>query len=69
MSSKKIPDLLDLQRDIPTTPEDVLALRESRSQPGEDWLDQLSKLSEQFPDAEESRWKRRTFEGCEPFEL
>jgi hypothetical protein len=69
MSSKKIPDLLDLEKDIPTTPEDVRALRENRPRPGEDWLDQLSELSEQFPNAEEARWKRRTFEGCEPFEL
>ena len=27
MSSKKPPDLLNLERDIPTTPEDVLALQ------------------------------------------
>jgi hypothetical protein len=68
MEPKK-PDLLDLERDIPTTPEDIHALRESRQQPGEHWLDYLTRLSKQIPNAEELRRKRRTFEGCEPFEL
>lgn len=69
MSSEELPDLFDLERDLPTTPEDVRALRENRPQPGPDWLDQLSELSELFPNAEEARHRRRTFEGCEPFEL
>lgn len=68
MESKK-PDLLDLERDIPTTPEDIRAIRENRPKLAEDWLDQLTRLLEQIPNAEEVRWKRRTFEGCEPFEL
>jgi hypothetical protein len=68
MSNKK-PDLLNLERDIPTTPEDIRALRENRPNVGEDWLNMLTRLYEQVPNAEELRLKRRTFEGCEPFEL
>ena len=69
MSSKKTPDLLNLERDIPTTSEDVRALRENRPKPAADWLEQLTRLSEQFPNIEEVRRRRKTFEGCEPFEL
>jgi hypothetical protein len=60
---------LDFDRDLPTTPEDVQALRENRPKPVENWLEQLTRLSEQIPNVEEIRRKRRTFEGCEPFEL
>lgn len=63
------PDLLNLERDIPTTPEDIRALRENRPKVGEDWLNQLTRLYEQIPNAEELRRRRRTFEGYEPFEL
>jgi len=69
MSSDKLPDLLDLERDIPTTPEDVRALRENRPKPDLHWLDQLQILVDQVPNAHELRWKRRTFAGREPFEL
>lgn len=69
MSLKKPSDLIDLERDIPTTAEDVRALRESRPRPATDWLEQLQKLVDQLPDAHEIRRRRRTFEGCEPFEL
>lgn len=69
MSSKRPPDLLDLERDIPTTPEDVRALRENRPQVPADWLEQLTKLSRQIPNVEEVRRQRKTFAGCEPFEL
>jgi hypothetical protein len=69
MSSKEPSDLLDLERDIPTTPEDVRALRENRPRAGPDWLEQLQKLVDQVPNAHEIRRRRRTFEGCEPFEL
>jgi hypothetical protein len=70
MSEKK-PDLLNLERDIPTTPEDIRALRENRPRlnPGDDWLAMLTRFSEQVPNLEEILKKRRTFEGCEPFEL
>ena len=69
MSSKNVPDFLDLERDIPTTPEDIRALRENRPKTGADWLQQLTEMSEQFPNAEEARLRRPTFAGCEPFEL
>jgi hypothetical protein len=68
MTSRK-PELLDLERDIPTTPEDIRALRENRPKVGEDWLNQLTRVSQQIPNLEEIIGKRRTFEGCEPFEL
>jgi len=68
MSSKK-PDLLNLERDIPVTPEDVEALRRNRPRTGEDWLGMLTQLYVQVPNAEELRRKRKTFEGCKPFEL
>lgn len=66
MTRSSPPDLLDLEKDIPTTEEDVLALRRHRPQWREDWLDQLTALSETFP---YDLRKRPTFEGCEPFEL
>ena len=69
MSSKNPPDLLNLERDIPTTPEDVLALRANRPKPAADWLEQLTQLTRQFPVIEEIRRHRKTFAGCEPFEL
>ena len=66
---KEPSDLLDLEQDIPTTPEDIRALRENRPRPGPDWLEQLQKLVDQVPDAHEIRRRRKTFEGCQPFEL
>ncbi len=69
MSSKRPFELLDLERDLPTTPEDIRALRENRPRAGDDWLEQLQSLADQFPLSEEVRNKRRTFVGCEPFEL
>jgi hypothetical protein len=68
MTSRKS-DLLNLERDIPTTPEDIRALRENRPKRGEDWLNQLTRMYEQIPNADELRRRRRTFEGFEPFEL
>ncbi|PYQ55682.1 MAG: hypothetical protein DMF53_27575 [Acidobacteria bacterium] len=68
MTSRKS-ELLDLEKDIPTTPEDIRALRENRPKVGEDWLNQLTRVSQQIPNLEEIIRKRRTFEGCEPFEL
>ncbi|HET9228260.1 MAG TPA: hypothetical protein VFR31_16405 [Thermoanaerobaculia bacterium] len=69
MSSKEPSDLLDLERDIPTSPEDIRALRENRPRSRPDWLEQLQELVDQVPNAHEIRRRRRTFEGCEPFEL
>jgi hypothetical protein len=69
MSSKDPADFLDLDRDLPTTPEDVRALRDNRPSAWENWWDQLTRLSEQTPNLEEVRRRRKTFAGCEPFEL
>jgi hypothetical protein len=68
MPSRK-PELLELEKDIPTTPEDIRALRENRPKVGEDWLSQLTRVSQQIPNLQEILRKRPTFEGCEPFEL
>ena len=68
-SSREHSDLLDFERDLPTTPDDVRALRERRRpRPTADWLDELQALHDQFIDPT-ARPRRRTFEGCEPFEL
>lgn len=62
-------DLLDLERDIPTTPEDVRALRENRPRMPDNWWDVLTEASEQLPGVQEALRRRKTFEGWEPFEL
>lgn len=69
MSSSDDFDLLNLERDIPTTPEDIRALRENRPRMPENWWDVLTRASEQLPGVEEARKRRKTFEGWEPFEL
>jgi hypothetical protein len=65
MSSSEPPDLLDLERDLPTTAEDIRALRENRPKWSEDWLAQLEATSKAFPQPT----RRKTFAGFEPFEL
>jgi hypothetical protein len=60
---------LDLERDIPTTSEDIRALRENRLRARPDWLEQLQELVDQVPNAHEIRRRRKTFDGAEPFEL
>jgi hypothetical protein len=62
-------DLLELERDIPTTPEDIQALRQHRPRMPENWWDVLTEASEQLPGLEEARRRRKTFEGWPPFEL
>jgi hypothetical protein len=62
-------DLLEIERDIPTTPEDIRALREIRPRMPENWWDVLTQASEQLPGLQEARLRRKTFEGCAPFEL
>jgi hypothetical protein len=69
MAENKTPDLPFLERDLPTTPEDVRALREHRPRGEEAWWDRLTALSEQFPGAVEALRKRPTSEGRPPFEL
>jgi hypothetical protein len=62
-------DVLEIERDIPTTPEDIQALREHRPRMAENWWDILTAASEQLPGLEEARRRRKTFAGCAPFEL
>jgi len=69
MSSDKKPDLLFLERDLPLTEEDFRAMREHRPRAWANWWDQLTLVSEQFPNAAEELRRRPTFEGYEPFEL
>jgi hypothetical protein len=69
MKTSKVPsDLPDLERDLPTTPDDVRLLRERRPRPSANWLEELQALHDQFADPT-ARRRRRTFEGFEPFEL
>jgi hypothetical protein len=68
MTSSEPLDLLDFERDIPTTPEDILAQRQHRPRMPENWWDVLTEFSEQFPNLREAR-RRKTFEGYAPFEL
>jgi hypothetical protein len=62
------PEPLDLEKDLPTTPEDVAALRrirDGRRMSFEEYLQFLSRLS--FPEPKEPR---KTFASWyEPFEL
>lgn len=68
MRSNGPSDLPDLERDLVTTEDDVRVLRRFREPAplAPDWLDRLSRLSEEFPVDLASR---RTSEGFEPFEL
>jgi hypothetical protein len=69
MSSKEPADLLFLERDLGLTQEDLRALRENRPRAWTNWWDELTLVSEQFPNAAEALRQRPSFEGCEPFEL
>src|SRR5215211_5829964 len=69
MKSKEPSDLLDFERDITTTPEEIRALEEHRPRAVEDWLLQLEGLSKQFPVSPEDLARRPKLEGVEPFEL
>ncbi|MEA2693579.1 MAG: hypothetical protein QOJ16_2966 [Acidobacteriota bacterium] len=44
-------------------------MRENRPRAWVNWWDQLTLMSEQFPNATEALRRRPTFEGYEPFEL
>jgi hypothetical protein len=69
MKSNEPTDLLFLERDVPTTAEDVRALREHRPRAAAEWWNELTTLSEQVPRASEALRLRPTFAGYEPFEL
>lgn len=68
MKTSEAGELLDLQRDLPTTSEDVEALQRNRPAPFEDWWSSLQRLADAAPPAAQLR-PRPTFAGCEPFEL
>jgi len=65
--SSKHPEPLDLEKDLPTTPADVAALKRIRERQRlgfADYLEFLSRL--ELPD---HGVRRKTHEGYEPFEL
>jgi hypothetical protein len=71
MTSRRVSDLFG-DDDLPTTVDDVRALREHRPrqlQPGIDWLDELTVLASQALPAAAGLRQRRTFAGLPPFEL
>jgi|HubBroStandDraft_3_1064219.scaffolds.fasta_scaffold07170_1 hypothetical protein len=69
MISKKASDLSLGDEDLPTSEDDVRALRANRARWGHDWLEELTDLARQMPEAAEDLRRRRTFAGGEPFEL
>ena len=71
MSTRESSDLPNLERDLPTTPEDIEALRKNRPVADPNWVDQLQAMIDQMPPevVREALRRRKTFEGCEPFEL
>jgi hypothetical protein len=68
MTSKKVSELFG-EDDLPTTADDVAALRQHRPQAADEWLAQLTVLAAQAPQTPASRRERRTFAGLPPFEL
>lgn len=64
MSSTR-PEPLDLERDVPTTADDVAALRRIRESRRIPFAEYLRFLSQLLP----APRRRKTFEGREPFEL
>ena len=70
MTSRRVSDLFG-DADLPTTADDVRALREHRPRQLSriDWLDELTLLASQAPPAAAGLRQRRTFAGLPPFEL
>lgn len=65
--AEPLADPLDLERDLPTTPEDVAALKRIRERPRLEFADYLEFLSRlELPT---HGVRRKTHEGYEPFEL
>jgi hypothetical protein len=72
MSSSEPPKYFELPWGFPVTPEALQILRENPIQPGDDFWVVFQRVNDQLgqlPCADELRRKRKTFEGCEPFEL
>jgi hypothetical protein len=66
--SSKRPEPLDLERDLPTTAEDVAALKTIRESRRISFADYLNFLSRQKPSGASGR-RRKTHDGDDPFEL
>jgi len=72
MSSSETPKFFELPWGFPVTPEAVQALRENSLKPGKVFWEQLQLVVDRLdrlPEVQAIRRKRRTFAGCEPFEL
>lgn len=68
MSSKRRPEFLDLEKDLPTTPEDIAALRRARERTVVDMPHYLRTISRlKFHPG--VNYRRKTHEGFEPFTL
>ena len=67
MSSKRVSDLPDLERDLPTTEEDVRMLRQLRAASAPDFLTYLEILSQ--TDLSACSKRRKPLRCPEPFEL
>ena len=68
MTSRSLSDLWN-GKDLPTTDEDVQALRQHRPSASGDWLAELTSLAAQVPNGMAVLRQRRTFAGLPPFEL
>jgi hypothetical protein len=68
MSSRKPDDSFDLERDLPTTSEDILALRNNRSLPQMDFASYLLFL-QSLPAASSDALRFKKCPGGVPFEL
>jgi hypothetical protein len=68
VSSNASSELFDLERDIPTTKEDIRVQRKLHRQPGENLLPRIDELLNP-QQLENIPPRRTTSEGWEPFEL
>jgi hypothetical protein len=72
MTTTRLRDLFegfDLERDLPTTFEDVRVLRRvEQARPGIDFVSQVEFLSDALPERAK-RPRSKTFAGCAKFEL
>jgi hypothetical protein len=68
MTSKGASELFG-EDDLPTTSDDVHALRRHRPRATREWLAELTALAAQAPRWAAGRRERRTFAGLPPFEL
>jgi hypothetical protein len=68
-SSSEPSDFFDPPWGLPITPEVAQILRENPLKRGKDFWEQLQYGVDRLPEVEKALRKRRTFAGCEPFEL